>query len=331
MSRLPFPSSGRRAALAFGLLLPLLGSRGLFAADELELPAPSPSAVFLTPQEAPPGDPSPTESARIEGLPDIGLWMLDPKGMVANWLGIRAAGKKVAEPINIVVVDEISTDAAAAKARLEKALRIGGFPERGGHSGGYVALIGGLPSSEILIRSKGTFSDASFLRENDHGRIFGPYRSTEGFVFTAAFSRERPDTFRMRHVLVSFNVARMIIAEALSSSGLYRIERFVPLGNALFWSRSRTTWDHDGNAVLLEATGEPAAPDGEGGTSSAAAQEAAAPIAGTPAAPAAPMPTTTAAPTSTTPSATGAAVAPSSTESAPPMVDAAAPTATGTD
>ncbi len=309
MSRRLSSSPGPRLAFACGLAL-FLGTMRLQAEDSLDVPGPSPASVLLTPKEAPAGDPGPTDSALIEGLPAIGLWMLDPKGGVANWLGIRAAGKRVAEPINIVVVDEVSADAAAAKARLEKALKLSGFPERGGHSGGYVALIGGLPSSEILVRSKGTFSDASFLRENDHGRIFGPYRSSDGFVFTAAFSRERPDTFRMRHVLVSFNVARTIIAEALASSGLYRIVRFLPLGNALFWSPSRTTWDHDGNAVLLQATG----------TESATLPPLAAPSSATATVPGANGAAPSAAPSPALPSASPA-----------PMVDAVVPATSGPD
>ena len=238
------------ALLAFVLFFASpLGS----VADQIEYPETIPLAIPVSPSENSIGDPSGKESAKVEGLPDIGFWMLDAKGRVANWLGIRAAGKRVAEPINVIVVDTVSPNSEAAKSRLEKALFDNGFPSRGGHSKGYSALIGGQSSAELLVGTRSTFSDGSFLSENDHGRIFGPFDTGKGFVFVAAFSRERPDVFRMQHVLISFNVARENLAGALEASGRYRIVGFVALGNALFWSPNRTTWDHDGNAILIEA------------------------------------------------------------------------------
>ncbi|HUX41768.1 MAG TPA: hypothetical protein VMV83_11430 [Rectinemataceae bacterium] len=234
-------------------LVLLAAAPGTAAADQPETAESPPTLGLVSPSAKPLGDPTGSEAAKVEGLPDIGYWMLDSKGEVANWLGIRATGKRVAEPINVIIVDRFSPDAQSAIFMLEKALRENGFPGRGGHSKGYAALIGGARCPELLVGSKATYSDASFLSENDHGRIFGPFDTGKGFVFVAAFSRERPDTFRMRHVLVSFNVARDIVAGALKASGSYQIEGFVPLGNALFWSPTRTTWDHDGNAVLIEA------------------------------------------------------------------------------
>ncbi len=279
----PIRRPAGRGLAAFGrAAIPSLFSLVLFASATLPSAADEPESLdsppilgLVSPSARTLGDPTGSEVAKVEGLPGIGYWMLDSKGEVANWLGIRATGKRVAEPINVIIVDRFSPDAQSATLMLEKALSENGFPGRGGHSKGYEAIIGGARCPELLVGSKATFSDGSFLSENDHGRIFGPFDSGKGFVFVAAFSRERPDTFRMRHVLVSFNVARDIVAGALKASGSYQIEGFVPLGNALFWSPTRTTWDHDGNAVLVEAestraqdappvagvsTGEPAAP-----------------------------------------------------------------------
>lgn len=254
---------GRLAALLF--LCALLGPGASLPAEETGAVEEGGSAALppdlglVRPEALGSGGLSPSDEASLPGLPAIGRWMVNPKGQVADWLGLRAGGKTVAEPINLIIVDEVSKDPAEAVARLAKALVSQGFPERGGHSQGYSARIGGLPCPEILLHSKGTFSDASFVRENDHGRIFGPLQTAAGIVFTAAFSRERLDSLRMHHLLVSFNVARDNVASALEASGLYRIQGFVPLGNALFFSPRRTTWDHDGNAVLVEAV-DPGSP-----------------------------------------------------------------------
>ncbi|MDA8411817.1 MAG: hypothetical protein M0001_15700 [Treponema sp.] len=271
-----------RALLPLALLLAAASFSA--SADQAEYPEPLPLAGLLTPRSEHAGDPVGTESTQLEGLPSIGFWMLDAKGGVANWLGIRAGGKKVAEPINIIIVDKVSPDEETAKARLERALAESGFPARSGHSKGYSALIGGIACPELLVHSKATFSDASFLSENDHGRIFGPYDTGSGFVFVAAFSRERPDTFRMRHVLVSFNVARDNVAGALEASGGYRIAGFAPLGNALFWSPTRTTWDHDGNAVLIEAEADLGSANPDAATTGGVVQPAAPPPAAVPSA-----------------------------------------------
>lgn len=246
-------SRNRYVILRLAFVLGAAVASALSFADAPETALEPPPVGLIRPLGSKPSSFSPADSAPVEGFPDIGLWMINRKGFVADWIGIPAGGKKVAEPINVIMIDRVSTSAAIAVARLEKALASQGFPSRSGHSNGYSALIGRARCGELVYHSQGTFSDASFLNENDHGRIFGPYDTGSGFVFTAAFSRERLDPFGFRHLLVSFNVARDDVASALESSGLYRIAGMATLGNALLSSRLHTTWDHDGNAVVIEA------------------------------------------------------------------------------
>jgi len=45
------------------------------------------------------------ESVRAPGLPDLGKWMLDHTGSAAHWFGEIYNGKKLREPINVVILD----------------------------------------------------------------------------------------------------------------------------------------------------------------------------------------------------------------------------------
>ena len=197
--------------------------------------------------------PSPMDRAAIAGLPPLGRWMLNPRGRVADWLGAAFRGRRLAEPINVVIVDRVSSSPEEAVKRLECALAASSFRNRGGHSTGYSAIIGDVLYSQLHADRRMAFSDADSARLNDHGRVFGPAPCDFGYVFTAAFSREAPDALRATHVLVSFNEARDHLAQTLTRTGYYRIAAFVPMGNALPFAGDRTTYDHDGVAVLLVA------------------------------------------------------------------------------
>src|SRR5262245_15212368 len=44
--------------------------------------------------------------AASPGLPAIGKWMIDHSGTVAHWLGAHLEGKRLYEPINVILIDE---------------------------------------------------------------------------------------------------------------------------------------------------------------------------------------------------------------------------------
>jgi hypothetical protein len=196
----------------------------------------------------------PTEKAAPPGLPEIGLWMLSRDGRVADWLGEPCKGKRLLEPINVIIVDPIATSSAEAASRLLAACGKAGFPQREGHSSGYSALIGATALSQFPPGSEDSFSDALFTFSNDHGRIFGPIEWNGAYIFTGAFSREGVDVVtKVKHLFQSFDRARDAFTQKMTSKGEYQVSGFVSLGNAILVDDALTTGDHDGVAVLLKA------------------------------------------------------------------------------
>jgi hypothetical protein len=194
------------------------------------------------------------DAASPPGLPAIGKWMLTAQGVPSDWLGEIYQGRHLREPINIILVDEIAATAAEAKARLIAAAAHAGYPIRLGHSAGYQALIAGELYAQLPQGWDDAFSNEVFEISNNHGRIFGPHRYEQGFLFTAAFSREVVDPFRWpAHRFGSFNRARDDFAERLGRGAAYKQEGAVDLDNALVGDPHFTTGDHDGRAMVLRA------------------------------------------------------------------------------
>jgi hypothetical protein len=192
------------------------------------------------------------ESAAPDGLPAVGLWMLAPSGSPADWLGCPLRGKRLIEPINVIIVDSISSSPEEAERRLLQSCEKSAFPRRQGHSSGYRALIGFRLFGQFPGAGKETYSDALFVFANDHGRIFGPLEWNGAYVFVASFSRESVDVAaRVKHRFESFDRARDSFAQRMAERGDYAIEGFAPLGNAILGSDEVTTGDHDGVAVVL--------------------------------------------------------------------------------
>lgn len=211
-------------------------------------PAPTPASIQSRAQGLA------EEEAFPQGLPSIGLWMISPRGSPADWLGLSCGGKRLLEPINVVIVDPIATSAEEAASRLLAACAKAEFPRRQGHSSGYYAIIGSQLFEQFPAGDKESFSDALFVFSNDHGRIFGPFEWNGRYVFVGAFSRERVDiTARVKHRFESFDRARDSFAQRMSESSGYRLSAFVQLGNVLLGNPGLTTGDHDGIAVVLTA------------------------------------------------------------------------------
>jgi hypothetical protein len=187
-----------------------------------------------------------------QGLPGIGKWMLDAQSEPAHWLGELYDGKRLREPINIIVVDTVSVSAEAAQERLLHNFATAGYPVREGHSTGYRGYIGGVVYEQIPSGKDRAFSNEPFERHNNHGRVFGPHPHDGGWLFTGAFSREHLDVVeRVKHRYVSFNQARDDLTQRLDLKTDCKIKAFVDLDNALIGDPTFTTGDHDATAVLL--------------------------------------------------------------------------------
>lgn len=196
----------------------------------------------------------PDEKASPPGLPDIGLWMISKHGSVADWLGVPHQGKKLLEPINVIILDAFATSSGDAVSRLIAAVEKAEFELREGHSSGYSAYIEGLILTQCPPGSEETYSDGPFELSNNHGRIFGPIEWRGAYVFTGAFSRESVDLVtKVKHQYESFDRARDAFTQKLSAKTDYRVTAFVSLGNAILGDDALTTGDHDGIAVLLKA------------------------------------------------------------------------------
>jgi hypothetical protein len=191
--------------------------------------------------------------ANPPGLPAIGRWMIARDGSIAHWLGEVVDGKHLHEPINVILVDEGATSADHAKQRLVAASAAAGFPVRIGHSTGYHGFIGGVLYGQLPHGRDDAFSNRIFEESNNHGRVFGPHGFDGGYVFIAAFSRERVNLLHWpAHRYESFNAARDAFAGGLDTNTDFKAVGFVSLDNAVNDAQV-TTGDHDGRAVLLRA------------------------------------------------------------------------------
>lgn len=194
------------------------------------------------------------EIAEPQGLPAIGKWMLTGQGLPSDWLGETYQGKVLREPINVIIIDEAAVSREDAIARLLAAAAQAGYPIRLGHSAGYQAMISGQLYAQLPKGWDDAFSNEVFELSNNHGRIFGPHRLEQSYLFTGAFSRERVDPFRWPgHRYASFNQARNDFAQRLDRNTVYKTAGIVQLDNDLPDDPKLTTGDHDGRAIVLRA------------------------------------------------------------------------------
>ncbi len=215
------------------------------------LPTPPPTAA---PAEPAAYRPQPGDVVKVREWPAIGKWMIDRHLRPAAWLGAHLRGKALREPINVVLIDAVARTAEEAQARLVEACRAAGYKPREGHSSGYRGYLGGTLFPQLPAKTGHAFSNEPFELHNNHGRIFGPLRFREGWLFVGALSREKFEPLtRAEHVFVSFNQARDDFARELERATGYRISGRVDLGNAVTDDPVLTTGDHDGMAVVLRA------------------------------------------------------------------------------
>ncbi|WP_142271559.1 hypothetical protein [Mycobacterium sp. AT1] len=204
---------------------------------------------------AAPDAPRPTDVAHtVYG--DIGTWLLQPNGKIANYGGVRHGGKTVLEPVNVIILDPTSTSSAESAARLDAAMTRAGFPAQPIHSTGFSGIINGASYGQQPTGFLQAFSDNFFLFPNDHGRMFGaaPAANGAGYVWSGAFSTEQLNPANpFTHEYVSSETARAALARRLVASGAATVVGVVPLGNA-YDDGTLTTGDHDGYAVVLQLT-----------------------------------------------------------------------------
>jgi hypothetical protein len=190
----------------------------------------------------------------ISSIPSlaIGKWMIAPDKLPARWLDVKYFGKSLREPINVIIVDDRTSDLDEARNNLYAACKRAGFEARKGHSGGYSAYISGSLYSQLPGEKDHAFSNEPYELNNNHGRIFGPYLASGKAVFTAAFSREEIDPLeKVKHGYNSFNKARDNFTGAMDRSTCFKIKKFINLDNVFIADPNITTGDHDGIAVLL--------------------------------------------------------------------------------
>ena len=219
------------------------------------------AAIF--PLEAQAGEidmcPAPVASADIgqetieaPGLPNFGKWMLDHTGSPAHWLGEIYQGKKLREPINVVIVDTHANSVADAKERVVEASARAGYTIRMGHSSGYRALIAGEPHDQLPAGWDDAFSNHLFEMTNNHGRMFGPFQQGPSYILIGAFSREEVSLLHWpEHRYASFRKARDEFAASLDRQTEFKLTGYVDMHNAIIDDPNVTTGDHDGKAVVL--------------------------------------------------------------------------------
>jgi len=192
------------------------------------------------------------EKVQLDDFPSIGKWMLDNQGQPADWLGIPLNGKQLQEPINVIIIDRVASSSNEAKEKLHQAFEVAGYPARTGHSSGYQGFIGNNYYPMLPGKINHAYSDESFDRDNNHGRVFGPYFDDESYFFIAAFSREEVAPLKKnKHPYSSFVAARDDVAHRLNDYTSYDMEKYVHLNNAFVNNIFITTGDHDGLAAVV--------------------------------------------------------------------------------
>ncbi len=243
-------------------------SRGLpIACAAGFLAALAPAGGTPAPEQPPPPRPAARAPAAAElvvpkGFPVLGKWMYTTNGEPAHWLGEVYRGRRLREPINVLILDTVAGSEEDARVRLVAACASAGYPARRGHTSGYLGYIGTGFFPQLPEQQNHAFSDHAFDVDNNHGRVFGPApldpgdraAGRGGYVFTGSFSRENIEPVsRVKHGYASFNRGRDEFTRRMDERTPYRIVDFAWLDNAVVSDPDFTTADHDGIAVVLAA------------------------------------------------------------------------------
>lgn len=215
---------------------------------------------------------------------DLGKWMINKKGQVADWVGIPYCTgdvcKTMQEPINTVFTVP-APNKFKAEATLNRTLRRAGFAPSCCSSVGYQGIVDQVTSSQmprggilgvgvlgpgfiergllgLLLGIGPAYRDASFLVSNSHLRTFGGVSDGAGnYIFTASVSKEYLDTStgKPTHGYDSFDEARAALLNGMvgvgaQNLGLVEMDNKIPALDPTY-----STGDHDGFAQVIALTG----------------------------------------------------------------------------
>ena len=198
--------------------------------------------------------PAPGDVAQnIEGVGNLGRWMITKQLENATWLGEKVGGRTLREPINVVLINPVARTPEDATRRMLDAMDRAGYGPKNMHSDGYYGYVNGQLKGQYPQGQGLAFSDGPWYGSNNHGRVFGPFTVGSSTVFTASFSREDFRWLpRPGHPYNSFQVAREDLGQQLGKHTIYKVQGHLNLGSALD-TPTETTGDHDGRALLLVA------------------------------------------------------------------------------
>ncbi|WP_245593204.1 hypothetical protein [Deinococcus frigens] len=225
------------SALALGLIL---------AACAPAQTGPRPDPVTFRPA---PGE----VASKIDGVGDLGRWMITKNLENATWLGEKVEGRTLREPINVVLIDAVAKTPTDATRRMLDAMNRAGYGPKNMHSDGYSGYLNGQLRPQYPHGKGLAFSDGPWYGSNNHGRVFGPFEVGSSTVFIASFSREDFRWLpRPGHSYSSFQVAREDLAKQMGAKTVFKPQGYLNLASAID-TPLETTGDHDGRALLLVA------------------------------------------------------------------------------
>lgn len=181
-------------------------------------------------------------------LPAISGFMIQPDSTLgnANWLGRPTAdGRELLEPINLIIVDESSASAAASQQKLIQEFTAAGFAPRFGHSSGYWGKMNGVHFPQTPSQVDMAFADYMWTFTNNHTRMFGPFKSTNFYVWIGATSTEKG----VIHDYVSFERSKQFMVEGLTKAGNTLLGS-QNLNNKVD-TQNQHTGDHTGSAAVV--------------------------------------------------------------------------------
>lgn len=199
---------------------------------------------------------------------ELGKWMINKNGDVADWVGLAYNGKTMQEGINTIFVVQAATERKAEKL-LNKSLKQAGFGASCCSSIGYQGIVktetyqqyprGGIFGQGVGLIGKlfgigPAYRDAPFNKPNTHLRTFGGAADGKGnFVFTASVSKEtlvKVDG-KVTHAYESFDTARTALLDAMLGKGATNLGK-VEMGNKIpADDPTYTTGDADGLAQII--------------------------------------------------------------------------------
>ncbi|SHU90302.1 Uncharacterised protein [Mycobacteroides abscessus subsp. abscessus] len=199
--------------------------------------------------------PTPADAAETP-YGQIGKWMINSDGRIANWIGRPLQGRTLYEPVNVVLVDRSSTSEVQARDNLIATLGKAGFPNYLAHSStGYSGTLGDSVYGQYPNGLMQVFSNGPFYVTNDHGRVFGPSPTAlpdgSGYLWSMSISRETGYLDgRPRHEYATFEGAEADLAQGLRGAGVVQLPS-INLDN-VYNTPTITTGDNDGNASVFD-------------------------------------------------------------------------------